>query len=456
MKSLIKQLLINSPIYIPLAKYHNYSAKNEFKELLRQCENWSMEQTLEWQLQRAKQVVDYAFENVAFYNKLYSSVGFQKGDIKSWDDFHRLPLISKSDIKKDLAAFTSPHVATLNAHIGHTGGSTDKPMEFYLDKSTEIRELAFFEYYWSKNGYNFGDKCVLLRGHHIANLNRAKYTLRDNTQHYLVCDSRYLSDANAVKAIIRDINLFGAKVLQAYPSSAYLFAKSIIALGLEAPHFDYIFLGSENTYDNQIEVIKDVFSAKDVLYHYGHSECAAIAIKYPEHKEMGFCPVYGVTEFINTESSENPEIVATGWNLSTPFIRYKTGDFAEMSDYKQDDYMQNYQSVGRIEGRRHEYIITRDFRKISLCNLAGAHCTSFSLIGDMQFEQNEVGEIIVYITPPFEDAIVEEHTISLLKTDICKTFATDMVVDIRVVDQLRKTPTGKKILLFQHLDPDKY
>lgn len=456
MKSLIKHLLINSPIYIPLVKYHHYHAKNELKELLRQCENWTMEQTLEWQLQKVKQVVDYAFENVPFYNKLYTSVGFQKGDIKSWEDFHKLPLISKSDIKQNLAAFTSPYTKTLNAHICHTGGSTDKPMEFFLDKATEIQELAFFEYYWSKNGYNFGDKCVLLRGHHIAEINNARFTLRDNTQHYLICDSRYISDVSAVKSIIRDINQFGAKVLQAYPSSAYLFAKSIIALGLEAPHFDYIFLGSENTYDNQIEVIKEVFSAKEVLYHYGHSECAAVAIKYPEHKEMGFCPIYGITEFVNNGASKNPEIVATGWNLSTPFIRYKTGDFAVVSDYTSSDYMQNYQSVERIEGRLHEYIITPDLRKISLCNLAGAHCSSFSLIGDMQFEQNEVGKIIVYVTPPFEGAIVDDQTISLLKTDMCQTFSSDMAIDIQVVDQLRKTPIGKKILLFQHLDTNKY
>lgn len=456
MKKWFKKQLVECPIYLPIIKYRDYFAKKEFKNLLLQCENWTIEQTREWQLLRVKQVVDFAFENVPFYNQLYHSVGYKTGDISSWQDFEKLPLVSKSDIKSDLKSFTASPLSGLNAHLCHTGGSTDKPMAFYHDQATEIRENAFFEYYWAKNGFVFGEKCVILRGHQVADLGRGSFTQKDNTQHYLLCDSRYLSDANAVKSIIYDIKRFGARVLQAYPSSAYFFAKALIALGIEAPHFDYVFLGSENTYDDQIEIIKQVFSAKDVFYHYGHSECAAIAIKYPNRKEMGFCPVYGVTEFSNAEGSSSHEIIATGWNLSTPFIRYKTGDYAILSDYQPTDYLRCYQPVERIEGRLHEYLITNDLRRISLCNVAGAHIPSLSLVGDMQYEQKEVGSVVVYITPPFEGAVIGNDVVRQIELDYNKIFASTMTVTIKVVDKLRKSPIGKKILLTQHLNIEEY
>lgn len=460
MKKWLKKLFVECPIYIPIAKYHYYFAKKEFKNLLTQCENWDIEQVREWQLRKVQQVVDFAFENVPFYNQLYKSVGYKTGDITCWEDFERLPLVSKSDIKTNLELFTAPQIAQLNAHRCHTGGSTDKPMEFFLDKATEVRELAFFEYYWSKNGYTFGEKCVVLRGHQVANPARATYTQKDNTQHYLVCDSRYLSDADAVKSMVYDIKRFDARVLQAYPSSAYFFAKAIVALGIEPPHFEYIFLGSENTYEDQIDFIKQVFSANDVLYHYGHSECAGIAIKYPERKEMGFCPVYGITEFITPENystdARTKEIVTTGWNLSTPFIRYKTGDYAIVSDYTSNDYLKCYKSVERIEGRMHEYLVTKDLRKISLCNIAGAHIPSLSLVGDMQYEQDSIGAVTIYVTPPYEGATLNTDLLSQIQNDYDKIFASTMDVTIKVVEQLRKSPIGKKILLIQHLDLQKF
>lgn len=458
LKTLIRT---KSPVYLPLDKWHNRRGKNRFLALLQRCEEMDAREVSAWQLAKAAQLVDYAYLHVPFYRRLYDGVGYRCGDLSSWDDFYRLPFVTKDDIKRDLAAFTSDEARRLGASLCHTGGSIAKPMEFYLDKQTVIRESAFFEYYWRKNGYRYGEKCVVLRGNQVANEKLGKFSAPDQTKHYLLLDSRYVTQRCALEGIDRDMKGFGARVLQAYPSSAYCLAKSYAAARLSPPHFDLIFLSSENTYPEQIAFIKSIFTPRQVLYHYGHSECAAVAIKYAGKDALGFCPVYGITEFLNGDepvqtAGEMGEIVATGFNYATPFIRYRTADFAVRSDYKSTDYMKNYLAAERIEGRLHEFIVTKDGRLISICTVGGAHLPSLSLIGDMQYEQFEKGRLTVYVAPAIEAESITSDVVRRIYQDFCSYFKGSVEVSIEIRNKMAQTVSGKKVLLKQHLDIEKF
>lgn len=443
------------PFGVPFEKYRDYFQKKRFKHFLTKTEMWTEEQTREWQLERLREIVDYAYVHVPLYKRIYSTVGYRLGDIRTFADFQSLPTVSKSDIKADLQAASTDEVSKMCGHICHTGGSTDKPMQFYLDSAIVARERAFFEYYWEKNGFRFGQKCVVLRGHQ-AYPELGRYTKKDYASNYLLCDSRFISERHAFLSIDRDIKSYGARIMQAYPSSAYLLAKSYVSHGIIAPHFDYVFLGSENTYENQIATIQEVFSAKNILFHYGHSECAAIAIKYANNMNLGFCPFYGLAEFLDDRGAEINigelgEIVATGFNHSTPFIRYRTGDYAIKSSYKSSDYMANYTSVDRIEGRKHEFVLTKDERKVSLCAVAGAHIHSLSKIGDMQYAQKEPGKLSIMVTS-MDVTAVPSDVLDEIKKDFEVFFKGTMDIEVKPVATLAKTPAGKKIMLFQSLD----
>ncbi len=437
---------------IPLEKYRYFFDKKRYKDFLLSAETFTQEQTEMWLLKHVQEIVDYAFEHVPYYKNVYSEIGYEKGSIRTFSDFEKLPFVTKDEIKQNLSLFVSDEVGSLGGGLCHTGGSTDKPMEFYLDRDTVVREKAFFEYYWNKNGYKFGERCVVVRGQH-ANPEQGKFTRFDPSNNYLLCDSRYLSNKDALLQIDNKIRKFGARIMQAYPSSAYSLARGYCALGIQAPHFDYVFLGSENTYDEQIEFIREVFSSKDVLYHYGHSECAAIAIKYQGRKELGFCPYYGYTELVSVDQSQDTslnEIVATGFNRATPFIRYRTGDYAKLSNYKSNDFMSSYLAVSRIEGRRHEFIITSDNRNVSLCSVAGAHMPSLSRVGDMQYEQFEVGKLLISVTSPM-DTPLDDDVLKGIKQDFIGFFGDSLNIEVRIVEKIEKTAAGKKVLLKQHL-----
>lgn len=50
------------------------------------------------QLERIKNLVTLAYEKIPVYREKYQKEGFEPSDLKSWDDYHRLPVITKDEL----------------------------------------------------------------------------------------------------------------------------------------------------------------------------------------------------------------------------------------------------------------------------------------------------------------------------------------------------------------------
>ena len=100
---------------------------------------WPVEFMQEWQLEKVSMMVDYAFNCIPFYKKLYGSCGFNTGDIITWDNFNALPHISKKDIINNFPEqVVLPGVNYENCYQARTSGSTGVPMTIVRDSvSTE-------------------------------------------------------------------------------------------------------------------------------------------------------------------------------------------------------------------------------------------------------------------------------------------------------------------------------
>ncbi|MGH9390992.1 MAG: hypothetical protein ACRD1Z_15350, partial [Vicinamibacteria bacterium] len=62
---------------------------------LRHSPRLSRDEMASWQLARIQELVAHAYETVPLYRELYSGVGFEPGDLRSFEDFRGLPLLSK-------------------------------------------------------------------------------------------------------------------------------------------------------------------------------------------------------------------------------------------------------------------------------------------------------------------------------------------------------------------------
>jgi len=86
-----------------------------------------------FQDKKIRQVVKYAY-TVPLYHKKYKEVNIHPNDIKSINDLHKLPTVSKDDIREAFPHSVIPKNANKNELWKiSSSGSTGKPVSFYRD-----------------------------------------------------------------------------------------------------------------------------------------------------------------------------------------------------------------------------------------------------------------------------------------------------------------------------------
>ncbi len=93
-----------------------------------EIETMSREELLDLQLERMKWCVQYAYDNVPFYQKSFKDAGVEPGDLKTLEDITKFPFILKQDMRDNypdgLFAVPRSKVARLHASSGTTGQAT--------------------------------------------------------------------------------------------------------------------------------------------------------------------------------------------------------------------------------------------------------------------------------------------------------------------------------------------
>lgn len=115
-------------------------------------------------LARIKKLVEYAFERVPFYRRLYGRAGVRPEAIRTWDDFfQRLPCTDKSDIVADqeergelFGLESTPR--ELRAWFHRTSGTTGTPLnEVFTSYDRLMAAYEAWAYGWWDAGMRPGD-----------------------------------------------------------------------------------------------------------------------------------------------------------------------------------------------------------------------------------------------------------------------------------------------------------
>lgn len=91
---------------------------------------------------RCIELFRHAYTNIPYYRKKYSEVGIQLEDIQTYDDFGKLPVLEKQEVRehaKDMIAGTDD-LSRLTQ--GGTGGSTGEPLLFYKSLDANMYEIG--------------------------------------------------------------------------------------------------------------------------------------------------------------------------------------------------------------------------------------------------------------------------------------------------------------------------
>jgi len=412
---------------------------------LQESQWWSRRELETYQMFQLRKLLRHAYENVAYYRKIFDERALKPKDIQNFHDLRKLPYLTKEIIRENLHDLTAKNYPRSRLKYVRTGGTTSIPLGFYVDKRIlDAKEYAFILTMWNRVGFKIGDKRIILRGH-FPYESRGKFYKYNPIEKALQLSSIHMSD-ETLPLYIKKIRNFKPDFLHVYPSTITILAKFMNRNNIGPfPSVKALLCGSENIYPWQRKFLEETFQCR-VYSWYGHSERCALAGECEKSNYYHIFPEYGFVELYRKDGSpvekenELGEIVTTGFNnYVTPFIRYKTEDFAISSKHN-CSCGRKYPLLKKIEGRKQDFFVERTGSLITF------NCSDESF----QYVQNFPGKVLLNINAKSKFTISD---IEQIKRDFFKYYP-NFDMDIKFVDDISRTESGKFRYLIQNLPID--
>jgi len=380
----------------------------------------------------------------------------------SRDVLRHLPVTDKLDIKRDPERYLSRAMPESSRLEMFTGGSTRNPMRFYVQKHvTRAKESAFIGDFRSRAGAGPRDLMLALRGRTVASAAQSggRVWMREPIKRQLVLSSDHL-EKRYMPAYAEALALHRPAFIEAFPSALFPLARWLAANPL--PEFTRgvkgVMLYSENVHDFQMEKFREVFACP-ILSHYGHSERVLMAASMPGDERYFFWPQYGRFELLDaadqpvTQPGKPGFVVGTSFdNKVMPFVRYRTGDVAMLSDRGHPD-LPGYPACERIAGRMQEFIVCRDERLVSITTIGVAHFPELAQVEAIQYEQDRPGKLVLKVVA---DPRLTGDQASRIASAVAGKTQGGCDVEVVQVEAITRTPRGKARMMVQNIDLRRY
>lgn len=345
-------------------------------------------------LERMRNVMTRAASEIPFYRDLYTKTGYKIGDLKSFEDLQRIPIINKEQLQEvDLEARSA---ACRGRYLTNTGGSTGSPLNFYITSAHIPTEWAHMHTIWESLGYRQSSLLLTFKGRNLQDRCLVYDGLRNQ---YSV--NVYMDKDRVSAALLELLKRRRVEFLHGYPSALYEFAHfceehcPVLRNRLRATLKGALFC-SEFPVAHQRAVIERVFSIPTLSW-YGHTERAILAWEKREPFVFEPFQTYGYCEAVEDKQTGRWRLVGTSYfNQASPFIRYDTGDDIEPVEIESGIL----RSFRIREGRAGDFVVDRNGVRIPLTALIfGRHHELFNLVKFLQVRQEKPGQMTVLVTP---------------------------------------------------------
>lgn len=401
------------------------------KQLIRQSEAWSEDQTAAWLLPRLQRLLVHAAAEVPFYRWFYEQARYDVRSLRTLDDWSQVPVVTKQDLQKH--ALEQRCAKGVAGNPANTGGTSGTPLAFMLEASATPVEWAHMHHIWSAHGYHVSQMKLRIGGTYFPHDAPFVYHPRHN---------EYIVNANCpmpevARAVLALSTSTPFRWVHGYPSLVAEFAREVARhSGPEAhrfvAHLRGVLLGSEFPAPVYREAITAHLTSNIVSW-YGHSEMALLARETTEGTYQSL-PTYGYAEAVPSTDGQGERLICTALhNRVHPFIRYDTGD--------------RVSTVSRLlgslafrieEGRVGDFVQDRSGRQLSLTSIIfGRHHCAFNEVLHLQVRQTIPGHITLLLVPQVTTADVVSLTAGFDFEGL------DLTFDVQLVDQPVRTVSGK-------------
>lgn len=384
---------------------------------------------------KVKNIASHAYNNVPFYQELYTSCDINPNRLSCFEDIKMLPLINKEMLQSVPIEFRSCY--RRNRYIVNTGGSSGKTLDFYIEPTSIPHEWAHMHSIWAKLDFSSSDLRIVFAGR-----SDIKDVLLYDSARHQVNVNIYAGWEVIAERLNECFSYFKPVYLHGYPSAIFDFVLWLEQhkhplLPILRANIKGMFLGSEFPSPLLRVKVESLLDCGSVSW-YGHTERALLA--FEKHTNGIYIPfiTYGYAESVTVEHGSS--LVSTSYhNFSSPLVRYDTGDMILPNVV--DDVLESFEIT---EGRSGEFILDVNNNKIYLTALIfGRHHSCFDVCTNVQVRQLIPGEaIIYYILRDKNSYFSPEHLASMFDSE-----NVNVSFSFEVVEEPFRTSIGKVPLL---------
>lgn len=406
---------------------------------------------VQWQALSA--LLRHCHENVPFYRRQWDAMGIEPADIRSLEDFQRLPLLTKQMVKEhyeDLVA-VNQRGKTMSKT---TGGSTGVPFRFEFTRESHERRtaVAWRGYEWA--GLGLGDRSVHLWGTDLGNVpgwKKWKGALHHRAFNRKMLNSFVMTRDNMAD-YVRAINDFKPVGIVSYVAPLHTLACFIREKGLSVRPPQLIITGAEPLHDFQRQDMEAAFGCP-VFNTYGCREFMLIAAECEKKQGLHINVDHLVVETVDAEGravqGRSGRVSITDLhNYGMPLLRYLNGDMATLSA-DSCSCGRHFPLIRSIEGRELDSIRTRqgsvlpgEFFPHLLKDVRGLE--AFQVVQ----ESLDGVEILLVTSEAFEAA-----SLDFISAEVARVVGGDFAVRYRFVEEIRLTDAGKRRVTVSRLSP---
>lgn len=412
---------------------------SQHREFLEKSQWWPAERLRDFQWQELQRLLKHAFETVPFYQKKYKEHGISLGDIRNWEDFSRVPTLTKKEIQLHGAELCS--MAWQGRLLPEaTGGSSGVPTRFFITvESYDWRSAATQRAYrWS--GCSLGERTLHLWGSPIGYRSFwrvSKDKLFYSFRRELVINTFHQSDQFWADTWQRSAQ-FRPRFLVGYVSSLEQFVSYGRQHGLKLPELRAVLAAAEPVYDGFRRLVESTLQVP-LFNTYGSREFMSIGAECERHQGLHVNGENILLQTKNADEGPSEFLVTDLHNYGMPFIRYEIGDVGTL-DFEVCPCGRGLPKISSIEGRTLDLLRGKDGRIVP--GIFFPHLLKdIPEVSEFQVEQKCIDEIVVrmVVARPLSTKSRE-----LLQDETVKVFGNTARLELQEVHSIVRRTSGKR------------
>ena len=392
-----------------------------------EIETASREQLLAWQNERLVEQVQHVWDNVPYYRKKMEEKGLTPADIQGVDDLHKLPFLSKDDLREAYPYGLLGAPLSECVRIHSTSGTTGKRVvAFYTQADVDLWEDCCARAIVAAGGTK-EDVCHIAYGYGLFTGGSGMH----GGSHKVGCLTLPLSSGNTDRQLQFMTDL-GSTILCCTPSYAAYLAESIHERGIR----DQIKLkagifGAEAWSEQMREEIQNGLGIKAYdIYGLTETSGPGVAFECEAQTGMHINEDHFIAEIIDPNTGEvlpegsKGELVFTAITKKAfPLLRYRTRDICVLTR-EPCPCGRTHVKMSKPMGRSDDMLIVKGVNvfpsQIEAVLLEQGYPANYQIIVD-RVNHSDTLEVMVEMTPEnFSDSLakitsMEKNLVSALK-----------------------------------------